>query len=83
VPLSPHGREDDADDLVARALSVWLGYHKRIAAREVGRFVSAEDPALLIYYQNRLVPFATLLARDLDGPTQRAAQEISRLGAHR
>lgn len=62
---------------------MWLGYHKRIAAREVGSYVSAEDPTLLIYYQNRLVPFATQVAKDLDAPTQRAAHEIARIGAHR
>jgi glycerol-3-phosphate O-acyltransferase len=83
VRVSQMVRTSDAEDLIARALGVWLGYHKRIAAREVGDFVSAEDPALLIYYQNRLVPFATLLAKDLDGATQGAALEISRLGAHR
>ncbi|MCA9536187.1 MAG: 1-acyl-sn-glycerol-3-phosphate acyltransferase [Myxococcales bacterium] len=83
VRVSHMVRTSDAESLIERALQVWLGYHKRIAAREVGDYVSAEDPALLIYYQNRLVPFATLLAADLDAATQHAAQEISRLGAHR
>ena len=45
--------------------------------------MSAEDPTLLIYYQNRVVPFATQLAADTDSATQRAALEISRLGASR
>jgi glycerol-3-phosphate O-acyltransferase len=83
VRVSNLVRTADPETLVERALSVWLGYHKRIAAREVGSYVSAEDPTLLIYYQNRLVPFATQVAKDLDAPTQRAAHEIARIGAHR
>ncbi|MEZ4325713.1 MAG: 1-acyl-sn-glycerol-3-phosphate acyltransferase [Polyangiales bacterium] len=83
VRVSQMVRTSDAEALITRALRVWLGYHKRIAAREVGQYVSAEDPTLLIYYQNRVVPFATQLAADTDSATQRAALEISRLGASR
>lgn len=83
VRMSNMVRTADAEMLIERALRVWQGYHKRIAAREVGDYVSAEDPTLLIYYQNRLVPFATQVAKDLDAPTQRAAREIARIGASR
>ena len=83
VRVSNMVRTSDAETLIERALKVWQGYHKRIAAREVGDYVSAEDPGLLIYYQNRLVPFATQVAKDQDAATQRAAREIARIGAGR
>jgi len=62
--------------VVDRALRVWNGYHTRMAARDVGREIVAEDPTLLLYYQNRLVPFATRVC----GEHERAAREIAQLG---
>ncbi len=63
-------------DIVDRALSVWNGYHRRTAARDEGAEVTAEDPTLLLYYQNRLVPFAERVA---DADDVAAAREISAL----
>jgi len=69
VRLSPIVREATPEELVGRALVAWEGYHDRVAARlDAGR-VYLEDPALLIFYQNRMVPFALEVA----GESERAA----------
>ncbi len=68
--------EAEPEAIVARALRVWNGYHTRMAAKDVGREIVAEDPTLLLYYQNRLVPFATRVC----GEHERAAREIAQLG---
>ena len=65
--------------VVDRALRVWNGYHTHMAAKDVGGEVVAEDPALLLYYQNRMVPFAVRVA----GEHQAAAREIAQLGVQR
>tara|TARA_B100001750_G_scaffold231410_1_gene229554 strand:- start:2152 stop:3471 length:1320 start_codon:yes stop_codon:yes gene_type:complete len=65
--------------IIDRALRVWNGYHTRMAAKDVGDQVIAEDPTLLLYYQNRLVPFATRVA----GEHEVAAREIARMGVVR
>ena len=65
------------DELLNRALSVWSGYHSRVAARDLGVEITAEDPTLLLYYQNRLVSFAEAIA-----PPEllEAAREIGQIG---
>jgi len=65
------------DELLNRALSVWSGYHSRVAARDLGVEITAEDPTLLLYYQNRLVSFAEAIA-----PSEllEAAREIGQIG---
>jgi glycerol-3-phosphate O-acyltransferase len=68
--------EAEPEAIVSRALRVWNGYHDRMAAKDVGKEIVAEDPTLLLYYQNRLVPFATRVA----GEHARAAREIAQLG---
>jgi glycerol-3-phosphate O-acyltransferase len=73
-------KEDTPDELLERALSFWNGYHDSTAATLEGDRIVIGDPALLLYYQNRLVPFA----EDIAGPEQlRAACEIENLGVHR
>lgn len=67
--------------LVERALAVWNGYHTRVAAKVLGADVSAEDPTLLLYYQNRLVPFATRVVTHAED--EAAAAEIARIGGRR
>ena len=62
------------DEIVGRAIAVWNGYHSRVAARTTGTDISAEDPTLLLYYQNRMATFGTLLADERDLP---AAREIA------
>ena len=68
------------EDLLDRALAAWDGYHKRLVARTSGPNVIAEDPALLLYYQNRCVDYAEALASEEDHP---AAREIALMGARR
>ncbi len=63
--------------IIERALEVWSGYHTRTAAKDLGTEITAEDPTLLLYYQNRLVPFATDVCSDADAP---AAREIGLIG---
>lgn len=60
--------------LVERVLEIWSGYHRRVAARGDGMDVVIDDPSLLLYYQNRVVPFATELA---DADRQASASAIS------
>jgi len=73
-------KEDSPSELLERALSFWNGYHDSTAARLEANRVVLGDPSLLLYYQNRLVPYAEEIA----GPTQlEAACEIQKLGAER
>ena len=73
-------KEDTPAELLERALTFWSGYHDSTAATLEGDRVVLGDPALLLYYQNRLVPFA----EDIADPEQLpAACEIAKLGVHR
>jgi glycerol-3-phosphate O-acyltransferase len=66
------------EQVLERALEAWGGYHQRPIARVVNGSVIAEDPNLLLYYQNRLRPFAI----DIAGPNeadQIAAKEIAHM----
>ena len=73
-------KEASPAELLDRALSLWNGYHDSTAATLEGDRVVLGDPALLLYYQNRLVPFA----EDIASPEQlQAACEIQNLGLHR
>ena len=72
--------EDSPAELLERALQFWNGYHDSTAATLEGDRVVIRDPSLLLYYQNRLVPFAEEIA----GPGQlEAACEIENLGIDR
>ena len=73
-------KEDSPSELLERALSFWNGYHTSTAASLQGDRVILGDPSLLLYYQNRLVPFAEEIANE---DQLRAASEIQKLGAHR
>jgi glycerol-3-phosphate O-acyltransferase len=76
VHLNGYLSTDSAERAFERATEAWDGYHTRTMARiDDGRIV-IEDPALLLYYQNRLVPFAESIAGEHD---QRAAREIAGL----
>lgn len=77
VHLSPAVRDERPEDLLRRAMRLWDGYHRRTVARQLGTEVVAEDPTLLLYYQNRLVDFANSLASTED---QAGAREIALLG---
>ncbi len=70
-------KEDSPEELLERALSFWNGYHDSTAATREGDRIVIGDPALLLYYQNRLVPFA----QEIASPEQlKAACEIELLG---
>jgi glycerol-3-phosphate O-acyltransferase len=75
--LSRTVRSRPPDELLERAMKVWDGYHTRTVARQLGTEIVAEDPTLLLYYQNRLVDYAEALACDED---RAAAREIALLG---
>ncbi len=80
VRLNSWLAEADPEAIVSRALRVWNGYHTRMAAKDVGNEIVAEDPTLLLYYQNRLVPFAVDVC---GGEHAIAAREIAQLGVTR
>jgi len=73
-------KEDSPEELLDRALSFWNGYHDSAAASRQGDRVIIGDPSLLLYYQNRLVPFAEEIA---DPEHLEAACEIEKLGVLR
>ncbi|UCH29612.1 MAG: 1-acyl-sn-glycerol-3-phosphate acyltransferase [Myxococcales bacterium] len=73
-------KEDSPIELLDRALNFWNGYHDSTAADLEGDRVVLRDPSLLLYYQNRLVPFAEEIA---DPEQLEAACEIEKLGVYR
>jgi len=74
---SPALQRDPPELIVERALQFWTGYHTTPVATYVGAEVVCEDPALLHYYGNRLVPFATRIAPE---NLAAAAREIAHMG---
>ncbi|MCB9598572.1 MAG: 1-acyl-sn-glycerol-3-phosphate acyltransferase [Sandaracinaceae bacterium] len=78
VRLSRKLRKSTPEAILDESIAVWDGYHTRCVSRQVGSDIVAEDPTLLLYYQNRLVDYAQQVASDDDLP---AAREISLLGA--
>lgn len=68
---------DSPDAIVDRALKILAGYHDRTAATQRAGKVIAEDPTLLLYYQNRMVPYALDVA---EPGGEAAAQEIEAIG---
>lgn len=77
VQLSHTLRRRTPADLLDRVMAQWDGYHTRTVARQLGMDVVAEDPTLLLYYQNRMIDYATAVASDED---MAAAREIALLG---
>lgn len=70
---------DSAERAFERATGAWDGYHDRTLVRLEDTTITIEDPMMLLYYQNRLVPWAL----DLAGAEPRelqAAREIAGLG---
>jgi len=80
VRISDVVRDESSDDLLEQGLGFWNGYHDSTAARLEGSQVVLCDPSLLLYYQNRLVPFADRIA---DEAQMAAACEIEAMGALR
>jgi len=79
VRLNHELRDLEPDAIVDRAITVWNGYHSRIAALQRAGEVSAEDPTLLLYYQNRMAPFAARVASEED---REAALWIGAVATH-
>jgi len=77
VRLSRSLRKLSPSELIDRVIAVWDGYHTRSVARQVGPDIVAEDPTLLLYYQNRCLDWAHELAGDEDAE---AAHEIFLIG---
>ncbi len=77
VQVGPVLRTQSPQHIVAEALKAWDGYHTRAVAREVGADIMIEDPNLLLFYQNRLVPLAEELATP---ETEAAARTITAMG---
>lgn len=73
-------KEDTPSGLLERALGFWNGYHTSTAASWENNRVIIHDPSLVLYYQNRLVPFAEDIATSDQLP---AACEIQNLGLNR
>lgn len=65
-----------AERAFERATDIWDGYHSKTVAHLDGGQIVLDDPGLLLYYQNRLVPFAEAIAGQHE---QRAAREIAAL----
>ena len=80
VHLSNYVEINSAERAFERATDIWDGYHSRTVAHVDDGQIVLDDPALLLYYQNRLLPFAEAIAGAQD---QRAAQEIAALGGER
>lgn len=80
VRLSDFVRHQPAGEILDRALRVLSGYHRRQPTRDLGAEITCEDPTLLLYYQNRLVPFAAQVASDDDAEAAReiAAMQVPR-----
>jgi glycerol-3-phosphate O-acyltransferase len=76
VHLSALSATADADTLLERVFAAWGGYHRRQIVLEHDGMVTAEDPTMLLYYQNRLVSYAERIA---DEGELTAAREIARL----
>jgi glycerol-3-phosphate O-acyltransferase len=77
VHVSNFVRRHSPDTILDGTLATWAGYH---SARQVARVQNgsliAEDPNLLLFYQNRLRTFAIEIAGD-DEADQAAAREIA------
>jgi glycerol-3-phosphate O-acyltransferase len=80
VRVGPSLRRDPPEGIVERALRFWTGYHTSPVATLVGSEVVCEEPPLLFYYGNRLVPYAERIASAERLP---AAREIARAGGAR
>ena len=77
VHLSHALRKRAPGELLERAIAQWDGYHTRTVARWRDADVVAEDPTLLLYYQNRVIDYAPAIAGE---PDAAAAREIALLG---
>jgi glycerol-3-phosphate O-acyltransferase len=64
VRLGPVLRGRAPQEIVDEALRAWRDYHTRTVAEPAGDEVRIEDPNLLLFYQNRLLPWAEELATE-------------------
>ncbi len=80
VRMSRLIRNETPEYALSHALEAFRGYHSKEAARDLGAEVILEEPSLLLYYQNRVVPWAVDVA---DEANLQAAREIRRTGSAR
>lgn len=82
VHVSNFVRRQSPGAILDGVLSTWAGYHStRQVVRVQSGSVIAEDLNLLLFYQNRLRPFAIDIAGD-DEADQTAAREIAGMEHH-
>jgi glycerol-3-phosphate O-acyltransferase len=60
--LSPFVRSQTPDMLLSRTIEILNGYHTHTAIHREGDRVVLDEPTLLLYYQNRLIPYADRIA---------------------
>lgn len=82
VHVSSSLRRSSPELILDRALQAWDGYHTRPVARVVNGSLIAEDPNLLLFYQNRLRHFALDIAGTHE-PDRVAAREIEAMEVQR
>lgn len=69
-------RREHPERVLERCLATWDGYHLRPVARPSSGSILAEDPNLLLYYSNRVRPFALDIAGGVEADRV-AARDIS------
>lgn len=80
IHVSNFVRRQPPHNILQGVLTTWGGYHSRPIVRVQGGSLIAEDPNLLLFYQNRLRGFAPEIAGDHEAD-QVAAREISAMEA--
>lgn len=78
VHVSSLLRRESPDRLLERSLEAWGGYHSRSVAHIANGSVIADDPNLLLFYQNRVRNFAVDIVGGRE-PDRVAAKEIAAL----
>jgi len=76
IHVSNFVRRRSPEDILEGVRSTWGGYHSRPVVRMQGGSLIAEDPNLLLFYQNRLRSFAPDIAGE-HPEDQAAALEIA------
>ncbi|MGB1013092.1 MAG: hypothetical protein ACPG4T_03075, partial [Nannocystaceae bacterium] len=75
--VDPALRCETPAGLLDAAVDAWSGYHASTVVLDLGETLRIEDPNLLLFYQNRLLPWAEKLANS--DASLRAAREIAGL----
>ncbi|MCA9706797.1 MAG: 1-acyl-sn-glycerol-3-phosphate acyltransferase [Myxococcales bacterium] len=81
VHVSDFVRRQPPGNILDEVLTTWGGYHARTIVRMQGGSLIAEDPNLLLFYQNRLRSFAPDIAGEHPADVA-AAREIAAMESH-